>query len=802
MYTYLKLFILTPLFCIHAFSTQAQSSTFTIKATVNDEEGVPIAFGNVLALSPTDSSLLQGTIFMDGAVLFEQVKQNNFLLKITSLGYLDVFIPIDRKAEETLDLGTLKMPSNAKLMDEFEVVATKPVFEREGDKIIVNVSESDMSSAGTAEDVLRRSPNVITDAQGSVSIFGKGEAVIYLDGQRVNSNEVLSSLSSADIEKIEVIKNPSAKFDAEGKGGVINIITKQNNLEGYNVVLHNSATLGKRFYYMPDVQVTVKKKKLSLDLSLMGFLGGAETNSIYERKFGSDSLVTNMDNTVTSVDQTRYNVSSRMGLNYQINDKNRLGFQFNNVVSDNEASQVNTSKLHTEQTVLADIKTNTLTNIDYLNNAINLNYNYSDTNGLNWFTAGQLSTFDTKSNADIDELIENFGVTDANIKRSTGDTKVNIAVMQTDFSKRWAKPKLTLEFGGKNTAITNDSKVDFSLQSGDDWIETPSLSSAYDFTENITAGYAQFIKGFGKLSVRGGVRAEQTTNKGFSKAFENPIVDTSYLGFFPSAYIGYEFDENWTLGLTYSNRITRPDFRELEPYVQYVDSLSSFIGNPYLTPEFSESFEASLSYSYASIDFGYTNTRDAMFTIVDRADDGSNSFTAQTQNIENAEIYTASITIPYEIKWWTFHNAVGWAHNTFNYMKDDKLTTFSKPNWYLYTYHEFRFPKDFSFEFTGMYYSGGIDGIFEYQDNYNIVLTLNKYMLDDNLLIRLMCNDPFDDWRESATSNLDGFSVKYTNAYNYASARLVVRYSFGKLKAKDYEDQSVGSDADERAKKN
>jgi outer membrane receptor protein involved in Fe transport len=680
----LRIITLLIAFTTLGWSATAQSNTFTIKANVLDGEDKPVEFGNVLALSLTDSSLLQGTLFMDGILLFERVATNSFLLKLTSLGYDDVFIPITRANESEVDLGTVKMLVNAKLMNEFQVVATVPVFERKGDRIIVNVSETDMSSAGTASDVLRRSPSVVTDANDNVSIFGKGEAIIYLDGQRVNASEVLASIPSSEIEKIEVIKNPSAKYDAEGQG-VINIITKKNNLEGYNVVTNQNFTRGKHLYYTPNLYITVKKKKLLVDLSLSGHIGKMENESDYERDFISDTSLINMDNYVNAIDNKKPSLNSRLGIFYNLNSRNKVAVQLKSSVTDSENNQNNSSRLHTENNVLSTINTATFSDREFRSYALSANHTYSDTNGLHWFTAAEQSQFVTDSRQAINESIWSGASINENTKRSLGHNDISITTAQSDFSKMWNNSRFSIESVIKFTSITNDSKLNFDVLNEDDntWFANPALSNGFNFEESISAGYLQLVKKVKKYDLRVGVRGEYTDSYGFSNTLDTEVIDTTYFNIFPSAYLSYQFNDEMNLGVTYSNRLKRAAFSDLEPFVDYLDSLSAFVGNPYLKPEFSQSIEASFIYLEASLDVGYTSTKDAMFTVVDKADDGTNSFIAQTQNIESADVFSIGLNIPYEIKWWTTSNSVGWAHSTYSFLDESQLRTLSKPNWFV-----------------------------------------------------------------------------------------------------------------------
>ena len=222
------------IFLLFIISTiNSVANNYVITGKIIDTENKLIEIGNVILLNPKDSSIIKGELFMSGQFRISSISDDEILLKITSVGYQDNLQLFKRTNTDTLvDIGiiTLKINNNLK---QVEVISKLPLFERDGEKVKVNVENSVLSSAGTVLDVLKKSPTVMIDNSDNVSIFGKGNAVIYIDGQQIASNDILKTISSTEIKEIEIIANPSAKYDAAGKA-VINISTKKNNLEGYN----------------------------------------------------------------------------------------------------------------------------------------------------------------------------------------------------------------------------------------------------------------------------------------------------------------------------------------------------------------------------------------------------------------------------------------------------------------------------------------------------------------------------------------------------------------------------------------
>ena len=270
-----KLKFLTLLVC---FSFQFSfGQNFSIQGTVSDANQQPIELGNIILLSIKDSSIIKGDVFLSGQFKISGISENKILLKITSLGFEDYFQSINKNETDTLiDIGVVQLKTNTNLK-EVEVVSKLPLFERDGERVKVNVENSVLSNAGTILDVLKKSPTVMIDNNDNVAVFGKGNAIIYLDGQLIASADILKTISSTEIKEIEIISNPSAKYDASGKA-VINIITKKNNLEGYNGNLIHNTLYGKNLFTYSGLRFNYKRKKWSTFISY-GFPHGKDWSS-------------------------------------------------------------------------------------------------------------------------------------------------------------------------------------------------------------------------------------------------------------------------------------------------------------------------------------------------------------------------------------------------------------------------------------------------------------------------------------------------------------------------------------------
>ena len=778
------------------------ADNFTIVGKVIDSNNKPVELGNVVVLSSKDSSIIKGDLFMSGEFKLIDISETNFILKITSIGLQDYFQLVKKEnSDSLLDVGTIQLKTNTNLK-EIEIIAKTPMFEHDGEKVKVNVENSALSSAGTVLDVLKKSPTVMIDNSDNVSIFGKGNALIYIDGQQIASNDILKTISSTEIKEIEIIANPSAKYDAAGKA-VINIITKKNNLEGYSGNVIQNTLYGKELFTYTGLRFNYKRKKWSTFLSY-GFPHGKIWNSDeYYRKIKSnDSTTTEMKNKLYTINNQTNANNYRAGLTYSIDTSKSISLQYNGFYNLNRNTIANINDVSKNGIPAVSIGTYTVQKPRLVNNSANINFTKKlDTLGSEFTATGQYGNFISKSLDEIKQEIS-LGINpDIQNKRSTGLNNIQIFTGQVDLNKSFNK-KWKLESGLKNSYITNNSEINFeNYSSTGEWISDTSYVNGYKYSENILAGYSQLRYSKKKVNFRAGIRGEYTKTNGVSKVTGSNIINREYFNIFPSAYFGYDFTKDLKTGITYSSRITRPSFQDMDPFVNYIDSLSSFRGNPNLRPSYTNEFEASLIYmEEASLTFNYSRTDGAMNLVVDKLNDGTDAFIATNKNLDYSETYSAGITIPYELSWWTTYNYFGYLVNTFSYKSEGSVINNTKPMFYMYLYNEFRVKKLFSMEVTFEYTGAGVDGIFTFEPFYNLSANIKKTFFHDKLTCRFIANDILSTAYNRGNSNVQGYNVNYISKENTHYFVLSLNYKFGKLKANDYKDKTVNQEEYNRIK--
>jgi hypothetical protein len=794
-------FVIVFVFCLFQ-SVVAQTVSFSVKGKVNFEKDKVVEFGNVIALSLKDSSIVKGAPFQNGEFKLDGLVKDSFLLKISSVGYKDYIKPIYKVTGDTLiDIEQITLLVDITL-SEVTVVAKTPLFEMDGEKVKINVEQTSLSSVGNALDVLKRSPGVMVNSSDAVMVFGKGTPIIYLDGMQISSVDILKSIPSSEIKSIEIINNPSAKYDAAGRA-LINIITIKNNLEGYNGnVIQNTLYIKALFSYT-GLRLNVTKKKWSVNAGLGTTMGEQWSSDIYNRTYKlQDTITMQMNNSIYDTQNHTNMYYYRAGVNYRFDSTSTIGFQYNGFYNLRHDVSENINSITQDSIEQYLLKTHTETKPLSVNNNITANYTKRfDTLGTELFIAAQYGDFNIKNISNITQETTFGGLTTDLEKRNTNQNNINIISAQIDFTKVFSK-KWKLESGIKETYISKTSDIKFeNYRSNDGWISDPDYLNGFSFTENIGAAYSELRFKQKKLNARLGGRAELTHSDGFSKTTNQALIQRQYLNFFPSAFVGYDFTKDLTAAVTLSSRITRPTFQDLDPFINYIDSLTSFRGNPYLLPEYTYSAEASLIYmKEASLTFNYSRTNGALRLVVDKLNDGSGAFTATTKNLDRSETYSLGITIPYELKWWTTSNYFGYFLNTFTYNQDGLIIANNKPTFSLYLYNEFRFKKICALQIDYQYTSSAVDGIFISKPFSMLSVALKKTFFKDKLTCRVTASDVFSQYIMAGNSNIPTYDLSYVSRTSTHYFLLALNYKFGKLKNVNYQNRSVNDEQDNRVK--
>lgn len=680
-------------------------------------------------------------------------------------------------------------------LNEVKVVSKVPLFTNKSNGTVeVNVANTILATSTSVIEILSKSPNVIV-AENGVSVFGKGEAIIYLNGVQI-TNERLASISASQVKKIEIISNPSSKYDAEGKA-FINVITVANFEEGYKGAVNQYYTVSD--FSAPsattNANINYKKKKISL-IGSYGLLLG-ETREILNTTRTRPPEIDNFKSKLKTDWEREYKNFSNytLGGQYDFNEKKNISVEYSGY-SNSLGGTTKSENSITSNTMNGFFKSKIDNDVITNNNSISANYNTKiDSLGTALFIGTQYSLFDSETDDYIDENNSVNGEESFRNLNNKIDHKIKVFSSQIDYAKVFSN-KGKLDFGAKYSNVENKSNSDFYVaENGNPFVLDEQLSNDFEYQEMISAAYMNYAGEISEKTNYGiGIRSE------FTKYDLNTIIQKKedYLDFFPSAYIDMKLSEKAQIRASYSSRITRPRYQALNPTIIYQDAFTTIEGNPELKPERTQSFEISTSISKYNFKAGYNYTADPISGAALEGDN-ENSYVLKTINLSTLKSYFASLSVPYSNDWWTSMNTVNVSYDEF--VSNDIIFGLkeSKPLYYFYSSNQFDIKKIFKVQLLGWYLGEKYDGLFYRKSRSLLTLGVEKNFFNQSLKVKIMANDIFHKDKPEGNYEVGQTFVEYGRTLNTNYYRLILTYNFGKLKKVNYGNTSSGESESGRA---
>ncbi len=568
---------------------------------VMDENDEPVPFATIRVTSATDNKLINGTIAEeDGKWVIKNVPEGEFMITITFIGYEPINegpFKVTGKGESH-NLGNTIIKTSATQLEQVVVEGQKELIEDRVDRIVYNATQDLTTAGGDASDVLRRVPLLSVDLDGNVSLRGSNNITVLIDGKPStitagNLADALRQIPADEIESVEVITSPSARYDAEGTGGIINIVTKKNNLQGGTLSINTG--VGYRGSNL-GLNAGYRTGKLGLSLGGNGFagyniIGSLDNNQIVNDAAGNELSTTNQfGETLSSRISGRYN----FGWDYTFNKYHFIGGGVNYRIFDSRNDQDD------RLTELSDASGTTSLNQDVFtltnSNSVDVNFNYIRSFEEKGKEISLISLYSQ------DKRNNDFTIDNLNETNLTGTKNENISfnkefTLQLDYVEPIGK-KAKFETGLKNISrtVTSDFQL-FRRQNNGPYsaVQGASVNNFFRYEQNVSAGYVSgLIELPSDVTIQAGGRYEYTTIRAnFSNEADLEIGD--YGTFIPSVNMSKKLKDNLTLKFGYSRRIARPSLQFLNPNINAANPLDISQGNPDLLPEFTDQVELSIS---------------------------------------------------------------------------------------------------------------------------------------------------------------------------------------------------------------
>jgi len=786
-----NIIFLTVLIYLLGISTLAAKDVSKISGKLVDQAGNAIPFANVALIDATAGGLVDGTVSTEaGVFLIETVKTGKVKLVISSIGFkLFESASFELISGMLKDMGTLVIEDEMTGLGEVTVQSTRPEIIIEADKTIVNVEGTVMAEGSNVLDVIGRAPGIYVDQDGIINLNGRAGVVVMINDRQTYMSATdlanfLRAMPADNVKSLEVINNPSARFDAEGSAGVINIVLKKNDVDGVFGNIQGGGQYNGLWAPIGGVALNVKKGKWTTNANLnyneYAIFNDLEIDRNFVlpeglSNFSQNSRITQRDKNLffSGAANYEFNKNHNLGLNVQASNSNDINF----VPSFTEIS----SPLATENSFL-----------ESENDAAG----HSDRFFGNIHYEGKLDTMGTKITSDIDftrmnsdseALLSNLSYTGQNSEMGTRDQILTLNDMyytiftaKVDFIKP-LKNGSTFESGLKGSWVKSDNNLDLSRSREDGEFTPDPSSNQFIYHENVLAAYASYKGKFSdKLSFQAGLRGEYSDIEGNSVTL-NQINSQNYFNLFPSAFVQHQVSENYQIVYTANRRITRPNYRLLNPFVNYIDPLTTEQGNPNLMPQYSNNFEMNhVVKGMYQFTIGYAETQDAFMQVFIQNQEARTT-TTFTDNFDKTQNANVRAIVPVTIKkWWETSNMVQVNYNRFKSQIGDDLLDNSQTSFMVRSQHNFILPKGFKLEVMGMYLGPQIWGQGFIEGFGWVDAGVTKTILKDKLTIAVNGTDLFRTQIIRANVDFADIDTSFEQYRSNQGLRFTLRYRFAK----------------------
>lgn len=735
----------------------------SVKGKVSISEGS----GYYVVVVSSDYKVLASEYYETPEFHTPEVSARNFIVQIYSpLTVGTQSFPLENEKDESIiDLGVIALGESTQLQT-VSVVARRSRSRTVPGKMIHTVEHNnEFQSMGSAVEILKHIP-LVTVEKDKVNIFGKKNTLVLVNGQPARDDS-WTFISPENIREIEVSANPPAEYAAEG-AAVINIITRRKAVEGFNGQAFVSLAKGEYRRMNNRLQLAYATSKINL------YTNGAynpETRLFvegYERNF-SDG--TEMQNELRQKRKTADNYNFLAGGDYNIGQRQTVGLQYRYIRQGAEKSTDNRTVVTGSADRLSRFSTNTFASANTSRHIYDLTYTFAvDSLGKRLSAGIGYVDYLSEENTGISELTDGLYHKD---KRSASKANVGLFTANADYEHKTSRGYV-FKTGLYFSRSDNDSYYSLYRLAEEEAELDPDFSNGTRIRENKAAAYLTARKTWTALVLSVGIRYEQVGYKSTERR-------TTYRDFFPSVEVGYTFGEKFRSELSYSRKINRPAFKDLDPSSVYVDSLTYFVGNTGLRPEYSHNLVLNLVYNrYFTFSLGYSRIQDPIYMTVRRLRPDTKVCIATTENLDDEDRWTFSVSAPYQYKGWTTYHSLGIQYNRNRYRVEDFTYDNRKTMFYALTSHNFRLPAGVELFFSYQYNSRGRSGIFSFRERHIFNCGASLSCWQDKLTLTVRYDDVFHQDYMSNHVDLTEVDLVYRSKYDASCLHFSLRYKFGK----------------------
>ena len=792
------------MFSLCAFTATAQHQ---LTGTVKDAaDGSPVPYSTAALLRPDSSAVTGVTTGNDGRFVLENVKAGDYLLQISFIGYQKEYLTVNVPAQS--DLGEILLSEDVNKLTEVVVTARRPLVEQKLDRMVVSVSGNIITSGLNVNDLLKQLPGLIVDQNGSVTLNGR-PATVYIDGRptRLPAEQVaqmLNGMMGDVVDRVELIANPSSRYEAGMSAAIVNIRLKRDASLGVNgSVQAGVGFTDYDFVSRGGLNLNYRSKKLNI-FGNYGYNKTPEYNETWQtRNYAGAPPVTYDQYSLSRPVSSGHTL--RAGVDGYISPKQTVGFLFTGSFSDNDgafaskAEIARTGDVKTDSTVLSD---SWFTN-KFSSQMYNLNYRLVISDGEELTVDADYGRVYARNRQDIKSGYFNADGVEQRLPTEfqyNGPRNIDIFSLKADYEKSFSE-KSRMEAGVKTGKTITDNEILYENRYNGEWVNDANQSNQFKYSEVVSAGYATYSQKFGKFSAMAGLRAEYTSIKGESATMDTTF-SRGYPGWFPSAYLQYQINDKQGLNLAYARKINRPGYSLLNPFRTYIDPYTFESGNPDLQPEYHNTVALRYNIGGYSVNASYNVVNDVLEK--EFIQDDANQITQVTQNnIGKRQGFVISGFAPVQIsKWYTLriYAQATWSMVDARYngepLKKDYFGAYTSLQ------HAFTILPTMRANMQMMWVSPSWSGLIARIDGFwSMNAQVEKSFFDRRLNLTLTCSDIFNTMLAIGKINYGNISQTFKEHYYQRRTMLTVRYSFGSQKIRGARNRDVGIEEEmERAK--
>jgi len=783
--------ILSALFFFCIWATFLTGQSLSISGIMQESSGEGLPFANVALYDESLETLIKVEVTDDkGAFTFPNLSPDTYQLKASYVGFNDIVQRIELGTTGDVDLGILQFEAEGIELQEAVVTARRAMVEVKPDRTVFNVEGTINSVGSDAISLLRKAPGVTVDNNDNVTVLGRSGVLLYVDGKRLpltgeDLNNYLRTLTAEQIDRIDIISNPGAKYEAEGNAGIIDIRLKKSNQTGANGTISGSYSKGRHARGFVNGSGNLRKDKFNLFGSGGYFKGKNYNVANFKSRQNGISLLESNDMIWKGRDY-----GYRGGMDFYLDKHNTFGVVASGKYMEGNNAHVNKIVIGTVASGAIDsiLIANNTSDFDRTQHTYNFNYRYvKDDQTLNVdldygayrnknerFQPNQY--YNASEEVELSKVVNSFDT----------PSDIDISTFKLDYENTFLGG--TLGAGVKLSKVVSDNTFIFNNVIDDQVIRDDQRSNIFKYDEKVYAAYLSYAGSISeKVKYTLGMRTEQTDAQGDLRAFavelNEPPVILEYLSWFPNAGMTWHVSDQHLLSLNYGRRINRPDYNVLNPFNFQLSVISFEKGNPFLRPEIVNNIE--LGYTLNSLynfKLSYSRTVDQITRLIgpDEIDARANFIT--WENLASQKVFNFNLSAPVDItEKWNVYSNLGISHiaNEADYGNGAivDLTAFS---YNLFQQHTITLPAGFKGEVSGFYSGPGIwGGVFKYNSSWSLNFGLQKKLMNDQINVKLAMNDVFYESGWDGVSEFNGLISEGGGNWDSRRGSISVSYNFG-----------------------